>query len=145
MRRITSDTREALFDTAGTRAIERQAAEALPTHTLMARAGEAVARLAQHHRCSPDTLSAHQVQAYLLHLLNERKLSRSTVNQYGCAFRFLYIQVLERDRGVDRQHQILGGDVVFRALELHGGGGEGRWMGLWVRVINKPLLMVKSI
>ena len=48
---------------------------------------EAVARLAQHYRCSPDTLSAHQVQAYLLHLLNERKLSRSTLNQYGCAFR----------------------------------------------------------
>ena len=61
---------------------------------------EAVARLAQHHRCSPDALNAHQVQTYLLHLLNERKLSRSTVNQYGCAFRFLYIQVLERDRGV---------------------------------------------
>ena len=61
---------------------------------------EAVARLAQYHRCSPDALNAHQVQAYLLHLLNERKLSRSTVNQYGCAFRFLYIQVLERDRGV---------------------------------------------
>lgn len=60
---------------------------------------EAVARLALHYGCSPDALSAAQVQAYLLHSLNERKLSRSTVNQYGCAFRFLYIQVLERDRG----------------------------------------------
>jgi site-specific recombinase XerD len=60
---------------------------------------EAVARLARHHGFSPDTLTAHQVQAYLLHLLGERKLSRSTVNQYGCAFRFLYTQVLERDHG----------------------------------------------
>lgn len=61
---------------------------------------EALARLAQYYRCSPDALSAHQVQAYLLHLLGERKLSRSTVNQYGCAFRFFYIQVLGLDGGV---------------------------------------------
>jgi site-specific recombinase XerD len=60
---------------------------------------EAVARLALHYHCSPEALSADQVQAYLLHLLRERKLSRSTVNQYGCAFRFLYIQVLGRDGG----------------------------------------------
>jgi site-specific recombinase XerD len=61
---------------------------------------QAVARLALHYQCSPDTLCANQVQAYLLHLLNERKLSRSTLNQYGCAFRFLYIQVLGLDGGV---------------------------------------------
>ena len=61
---------------------------------------ETVARLALHFRCSPDTLSARQVQAYLLCLLNERKLSRSTLNHYGCAFRFLYIQVLGCDGGV---------------------------------------------
>ncbi len=36
----------------------------------------------------------------MLHLLNDRKLSRSTVNQYGCAFRFFYTLVLERDLGV---------------------------------------------
>ncbi|MDE2093326.1 MAG: NAD(P)H-hydrate dehydratase [Burkholderiales bacterium] len=36
----------ALFDTAGTRQIEQRAAAALPAHTLMRRAGEAVARLA---------------------------------------------------------------------------------------------------
>jgi len=61
---------------------------------------EAVARLAQYYRCSPEALSANQVQAYLLHLLNERKLSRSTLNQYGCAFRFVYTQVLGLDGGV---------------------------------------------
>ena len=37
------------------------------------------------------------MQAYLLHLLRERKLSRSSVNQYGCAFRFLYGTVLGLD------------------------------------------------
>lgn len=57
---------------------------------------EAVARLARHYGRSPDTLTSEQVQAYLLHLLRERHLSRSSVNQYGCAFRFLYVQVLGR-------------------------------------------------
>ena len=56
-----------------------------------------VARLARHYGRSPDTLSAEEVQQFLLHLLRERKLSRSTVNQYGCAFRFLYGTVLGLD------------------------------------------------
>ncbi len=56
---------------------------------------EAVARLARHYHRSPDLLSADEVQAYLLHLLRECHLSRSTLNQYGCAFRFLYRIVLE--------------------------------------------------
>lgn len=58
---------------------------------------EAVARLARHYGRSPDTLSADEVRTYLLHLIRERQLSRSTVNQYGCAFRFLYGTVLELD------------------------------------------------
>ena len=53
-----------------------------------------VARLARHYRRSPETLSADEVQRYLLHLLRERKLARSSVNQYGCAFRFFYGTVL---------------------------------------------------
>jgi integrase/recombinase XerD len=46
---------------------------------------------------SPDKLSAEEVQCYLLHLLRERKLARSSVNQYGCAYRFLYGTVLGLD------------------------------------------------
>src|SRR5574340_31279 len=49
---------------------------------------DAVARLARHYRRSPDALSAQEVQGFLLHLLRDRQRSRSTVNQYGCAFRF---------------------------------------------------------
>ena len=37
------------------------------------------------------------MQEYLLHLLRERHLARSSVNQYGCAFRFLYGTVLGLD------------------------------------------------
>ena len=58
---------------------------------------DAVARLARHYRRSPDALSAQEVQDFLLYLLRERQRSRSTVNQYGCAFRFLYGTVLGLD------------------------------------------------
>jgi integrase/recombinase XerD len=53
--------------------------------------------VARHYRRSPDTLTADEVQHYLLHLLRERHLSRSSVNQYGCAYRFLYGTVLALD------------------------------------------------
>ena len=39
---------------------------------------DAVARLARHYGRSPDTLQAEQVQQYLLHLLRERHLARSS-------------------------------------------------------------------
>ncbi|MGO4390904.1 NAD(P)H-hydrate dehydratase [Variovorax sp. M-6] len=46
MQRVTTATAADLFDVAATRRIERAAASALPPHTLMQRAGLAVARLA---------------------------------------------------------------------------------------------------
>jgi hydroxyethylthiazole kinase-like uncharacterized protein yjeF len=46
MRRVTSDRSWPLHDVAGSRAIEKAAASGLPPHTLMQRAGLAVARLA---------------------------------------------------------------------------------------------------
>ena len=58
---------------------------------------DAVARLARHYGRSPDRLSAHEVQQYLLHLLRERHLARSSVNLYGCEYRFLYGTVLGLD------------------------------------------------
>jgi integrase/recombinase XerD len=60
---------------------------------------DAVARLARHYRRGPERLSAQEVQQYLLHLLRERHLARSSVNQYGCAYRFLYGTVLGLDGG----------------------------------------------
>jgi integrase/recombinase XerD len=58
---------------------------------------DAVSRLARHYKCSPDKLSAEQVQDFLLHLLRDLQRSRATVNQYGCAFRFFYGTVLGLD------------------------------------------------
>jgi integrase/recombinase XerD len=57
----------------------------------------AVVGLARYYRCGPETLTAEQVRQYLLHLLRERHLARSSVNQYSCAFRFLYGRVLGHD------------------------------------------------
>lgn len=60
----------------------------------------AVAGLARHYGSSPETLGPSQVEAYLLHLVRERRLARSSVNQAACAFRFLYETVLQRAQQV---------------------------------------------
>ena len=57
----------------------------------------AVAGLSRHYRCSPDLLTAQQVQDYMLHLHRERRLSFSSVNQAACAFKFFYGTVLGLD------------------------------------------------
>ena len=55
-----------------------------------------VTGLAKFHRRSPDTLSAEEIQAYLLHLITEKKLAYASVNQAACAFRFLFGEVLRQ-------------------------------------------------
>ena len=76
---------------------------------------DAVSLLARHYQRSPDLLSAEQVQGFLLHLLRDRQRSRSTVNQYGCAFRFLYGSVLGFD---GREFQIPVGIAPQRLPEI---------------------------
>ncbi len=82
-------------------ALRQRMHDALVLHGKAARTQDAyidaVARLARHYRRSPDRLSNEQVQQYLLHLVQTRRLSRSTVNQAGCAFRFFYGTVLGHD------------------------------------------------
>jgi len=72
--------------------------DALVLHGKAARTQEAyisaVAQLARYYGRSPDTLSGAQIEAYLLHLLQERHLTRATVNQAGCAINFLFRKVL---------------------------------------------------
>ena len=57
---------------------------------------EAVARMARHYHRSPELLSAPEVEAYLLHLVKDRKLSYSSVNHAASASRFLFETVLGR-------------------------------------------------
>lgn len=55
-----------------------------------------VIALSRYYGVSPDTLSSDQLQAYLLHMISEKKLAYASVNQAACAFRFLYGRVLKR-------------------------------------------------
>jgi integrase/recombinase XerD len=55
----------------------------------------AVVRLAKHFRTSPDQLSAEQLRAFQLHLL-EQKVSWSLFNQTAAALRFFYAVTLGR-------------------------------------------------
>lgn len=75
----------------------------------------AVIRMAQHYDCSPDLLSDEQLQAYLLHLLQERHRSRSTVNLTSFAVRFLVCDVLGQ---TERRVQIPLGRSPQRLPEL---------------------------
>lgn len=86
----------------------------------------AVAALAKHYRCSPDGLSVEQVQSYILHLLEDKKLAWSSCNQAICAFRFFYGITLKRasfalqiphGRTPQRQPEILSRAEVRRVLD----------------------------
>ena len=55
-----------------------------------------VSGLANHYHCSPERLNAEQVQTYLLHLIQERKLAYASVNQAASACRFLFGNVLRQ-------------------------------------------------
>ena len=59
---------------------------------------EAIVRMAKHYRRDPATYSDQEVQTYLLHMVKERRLSYSTVNQAACASRFLFETVLGQSR-----------------------------------------------
>lgn len=84
-----------------------------------------VSALAKHYGRSPDTLDTAAIQAYLLHLITERKLAYASVNQAVCAIRFLFAVVLnQRDAAFDipmakvptRLPQILSREEVGRLL-----------------------------
>lgn len=53
-------------------------------------------RLSQHYNRSPAELSNEQFQAFLLYLIDDKKLAWSTVNQALASFRFLLEKVLDR-------------------------------------------------
>ena len=59
---------------------------------------EAIFRMAKHYRRDPATYRADEIQAYLLHMVKDRHLSYSTMNQAGCAARFLFEVVLGEPR-----------------------------------------------
>lgn len=44
---------------------------------------------------SPARLSLDEVKEYLLHLHHDRQLAYPTINQYACAYKFLFLEVLD--------------------------------------------------
>lgn len=86
----------------------------------------AVVGLAKYYRRSPDQLTNDEVQAYLAHLIQERKLSWSTSSQAAHACRFLYHVTLGHPRAdfhvpAPKQPQklpeILSREEVWRLLD----------------------------
>lgn len=56
----------------------------------------AVVGVARYYHRSPDQLSQHEIQQYLLHLIEERKLAWSSTNQAACALRFFFHVTLKQ-------------------------------------------------
>ena len=58
----------------------------------------AIQRMAKHYRRDPAQYTQQDVQAYLLHMVKEQKLSYSSMNQAACAAQFLFQTVLGHGR-----------------------------------------------
>ncbi|MGH7311654.1 MAG: tyrosine-type recombinase/integrase [Candidatus Rokuibacteriota bacterium] len=87
----------------------------------------AVVRLAKHYRRSPNEITNDEVQTYLAHLIQERKLSWSTCSQAANAFRFLYHVTLNYPRTAfhvplpkqpQKRPEILSREEVWRLLTV---------------------------
>jgi integrase/recombinase XerD len=61
-----------------------------------------VSCFARHFRRSPEHLGRDDVRSYLLHLIQEKKVSWSVYNQTLCALRYLYEVTLGRKDVLDR-------------------------------------------
>ncbi len=58
----------------------------------------AIRRMAKYYRRDPALYTAEEVQAYLLHMVKDEKLSYSSMNQAACAAQFLFQTVLGHGR-----------------------------------------------
>ena len=56
----------------------------------------AVKNFALFHGRSPDQMGAEEVRAYLLHLVDEKRLAPPSINQALAGIRFFYVNVLDR-------------------------------------------------
>ena len=63
---------------------------------------DAIYGMAKHYRRDPAEYTAQEVEAYLLHMVKQRHLSYSPMNQAACAARFLVEKVLGHERELFR-------------------------------------------
>lgn len=57
---------------------------------------KAVERFAKHFNTSPERLGPEQIRQYLLYLINDRKVSTSTLQVHRAALHFLYVKTLKQ-------------------------------------------------
>jgi integrase/recombinase XerD len=88
---------------------------------------KAIYAMAKHYRRDPAEYTAQEVDAYLLHLVQERHLSYSTMNQAASAARFLYERVLGHERALfhipmaktpDKQPELLAREEIARLFAI---------------------------
>lgn len=86
---------------------------------------EQVAQFARYFGRSPEQLGAEEIRRYQIHLVQEKKVAWSTLNQAVCALRFLYRVTLAQDWAVThipyarrpkRLPTVLSADEVQRLL-----------------------------
>lgn len=87
---------------------------------------QAVARFARHFGKSPETLDRTHVRAYLLHMVQTRKVAWGTYNQALAALRYLYRWVLRRGEVV---HDFRSPRRVYRLPEVLSTEEVGRFFG----------------
>ena len=56
-----------------------------------------IGQLAKYFNRSPDQISRQEIKDYLLYLINDRQLSKSTINQTISAIKVLQVDVLDRE------------------------------------------------
>ena len=75
----------------------------------------AIRRMAKYYRRGPATYTVQEVQAYLLHMVKDEKLSYSSMSQAACAAQFLFQTVLGHAR---EQFQVPFAKVPAKQPEL---------------------------
>lgn len=62
---------------------------------------QAIYNFVQHHRRPAEQMGVEEARTYVLHLIEDKKLSRSSVIQAVCALRFFYCKVLRLSFDLD--------------------------------------------
>ncbi len=78
-------------------------------------------RFAEYHGRSPCAMGAAEIRAFLLHLVQERKLAALTINVHAAALKFLYEVTLERPEETTRMPRMrvpMHIPVVLTAVEV---------------------------
>ena len=97
----------------------------------------AIRRMAKYYRRDPATYTVQEVQAYLLHIVKDEKLSYSTMNQAACAAQFLFQTVLGHRR---EEFQVPFAKVPARQPELLAREEIARLFAVCLHPIRRMLL-----